>query len=446
MEPIHALPHSLEAEQYLLGALLVKPAAFMELPHDLKPEHFYAPVHGRLYALMSAMTDKQEQWDAASLAHHFRDDPDLEERGGAQYLFDLAGSCVLTVAAPNYAKLIRNTWQLREIVSLCTTARELTMGFDAQPEDILAEIEKGMTNIVSTRSAQIYTSANAVDRTLAYIERLRNGGGGIKTGIPTLDDKINGLHGGALYILAGRPAMGKTALALSISDNISATTPILMCSLEMPVEELTMRLIAGRTAIPVSVQRSDRVLNPVQTHMILEAAQDIRGRHMTIEDTSGVSVHHIKALARRHKRKYGRFVLVIDYLGLIAVNQKTQNKVHQIEEITVNLKWLAKELDIPVLLLSQLSRALEQRQDKRPMLSDLRDSGAIEQDADVVMFVYRDCMYRKEAAAPMFKGGPMPDQHDTPSDAAEVIIGKNRQGETGTAHMSFDGNRQRFYS
>jgi replicative DNA helicase len=227
---------------------------------------------------------------------------------------------------------------------------------------------------------------------------------------------------------------------------------VLFCSLEMPTEELTMRLISSRTPIPVSVQRSSRALTPDQTHAIVEASQAIKELKLTISDTSGVDVHHIKSMARKHYRRHGHFLLIVDYLGLIATNHKIQNKVHQIEEITIAMKWLAKELNIPILLLAQLSRALEQRTDKRPMLSDLRDSGSIEQDADVVMFVYRDAVYAQKDNKRHFLKKLSPQaiastglDISIDKNTAEIVIGKNRQGEIGTVHLRFDGVQQRFY-
>lgn len=421
-------PHNIEAEQALLSAILVKPEIVDDLP-DLRAEHFYAPVHQRIYEAVTA-----KEGGAEGLRHIFDTDAELLERGGGQYLIDLKASVVTTVGAPHYAKTLQDLFNRRRMIE---AAQELVvMAAEDYEADITAEAEKLLTGF-GEKSAATYTAAQAVTSAIALMDEIRKGRGGIRTGIPALDEKLGGLYPGCLYIIAARPGMGKTALALNMADNISAETDVLFHSLEMPADELAMRMIAARSGVPVGIQRSDRVLHRSQMDAIMQAQGDVQERRLVVDDQAGIGVQRIIAGARRFKRKHGRFALFIDYLGLIAGDRKIQNRVHQIEQITTGLKTLAKELSIPVVLLSQLNRTVEQRTDKRPGLSDLRDSGSIEQDADVVMFVYRDDYYQRETSllmpqAPKVQGG------------AEILIEKNRQGERGTVLLSFDGARQRF--
>ncbi len=451
------LPHNQDAEQGLLGCLLIRNAALDDIAY-MRPEHFYMPAHQRIFQAIINHVSGSRNASPVTLKNYFEKDEDLKEVGGAQYLADLAGSVVSTLNVPHYAQQILELYTRRGLIAMAGDIIQKSNNFEETPSDpkaILSFAEAALTALAVNRACSSFTAGQAASAAMEWMEGVRDGTiSPLTTGYAVLDDKIGGLHGGRLYIVAGRPGMGKTALGINIADNVAATHPALFISLEMPAAEISNRMIATRTGIDVQKQISNTYLTPEEWSSIKGARAEMMQRKFTIEDSAGIDVYEIASLARRHKRKHGKFLLVIDYLGLVLSDRGIQNKVHQIEEITASLKRLAKELDIPIMLLCQLSRAVEAREDKRPNLSDLRDSGAIEQDADVVLFCYRE-EYYAEREPPQKKANMSSDQHNIKYAAwqadlaeirgkAEIIIAKNRQGRTGIVPMNFNGSRQRF--
>ena len=450
-------PHNMEAEQGLLGALLYDNRAYDRIADKLKPDEFYFAQHARIYAAIIESIEAGRQASPVTLKDRFENDPDLQNVGGARYLAELLASVVSVFNAEDYAVTIRGMHRRRAIIRLAAEMRDIASRDCRDAEEILADAERALTALSDEKQGDIAPVSSAVTDARKWMDDVKSGRlVQFKTGYKELDYKSGGLFGKTLYIIAGRPGMGKTALAVNIADNIGKEKPVLFLSLEMPASELGMRLIAARTGISVSAQREVHGLSSADWENIDAAEKDIAALNLSIFDTPGISLSGIKSSARRFWRKHGPFVLIIDYLTLIKMDRGIANRVHQIEEITVGLKRLAKELDIPVILLSQLNRGLESRDDKKPNLGDLRDSGSIEQDADVVMFTYREEYYLSRSE-PVRKSGQSETKYaEAYADweaqlkrsrgGAEIIIAKNRQGRTGIVPMRFDGDRQRFYS
>lgn len=450
-------PYNQEAEQGLLGCIFLDNSVFDQIALITEEAHFYVPVHGRIFAAIKTALAKNIVASPVQLANQFQNDPDLENLGGSSYLADLAACVFSAFNATDYAETIKDLWQRRELLKAATFIKEKAMDFKLENRGkALEEAEKIITDLGNHRSSTTYTAGQAVEKARKWMKAVRQGNiQQYHTGLDSLDKKIGGLFAGRLYILGARPGMGKTALALNIADHISINSPVLFMSLEMPAEEIGMRLEASRTGISVGKMQGTEDFDMVEIQALQESLRDIVTRNLYIEDSSGITIHGIKSLARRHKRQHGKFVFFIDYLGLITPDHEIKNKVHQIEDITTNLKRLAKELEIPIVLLCQLSRGLEGREDKRPALADLRDSGSIEQDADVVMFIYRPEYYdsgikpvrSKKETEEKFQErmAAWERNYYANKGKAEIIIAKNRQGTAGTVTINFNGKSQKFY-
>lgn len=464
---LETAPHNLDAEQALLGALLYDNEIYHRVADWLKTEHFYDPVHGRIYETAADLIGKGSLADAVVLKTHFEQDDGLREIGGATYLAILIESAADSAAAPEYARIIYELALRRELIRLGDemsrtahtdndmAARQMIERIEQQLF-VLAEEGTSSKGFVSFKQAL----ADAVDTAAAAYER--DGGlSGISTGLQSLDRTLGGMHPSDLIILAGRPSMGKTALSTNIAfdvarnyqfeiqpDGTKKTTKggvVAFFSLEMSAEQLATRLIADYTGIPGFMIRQGTI-DSTQYEEIRDAVLEIQSLPLFIDDTGGLPIAALAARARRMKRTHGLDLIVVDYLQLVTSSKAGEGRVQEISDVTQNLKALAKELDVPVIALSQLSRQVENREDKKPQLSDLRESGSIEQDADVVLFVYREAYY-KEREKP---------REDTPEylaweeefrrieKLAEVIIGKQRHGAIGTAKMAFDGARTKF--
>ncbi|MCK5612034.1 AAA family ATPase [Candidatus Pacearchaeota archaeon] len=438
-------------EQAFLGALLTNNKIYDLVSPDFNSAYFFNPVHTRIYDVIATMLDDGRTPAIPLLAKHFADDPDLEHVGGARYLADLADNLISIVAAPDYAKEIYTLHIARMIEAQSQRIKEIS-NETSDAEKKIAEVEEIAFSLRVEKAGEIKSSETSVNEALKTIEYAQKGFNGIETGLPSLDDIIKGFRPSSLYVLAARPAMGKTALAVTMAENIAeANKKVLFFSLEMDAGQLQQRYIARITGISVDDQMGTLPENKLDE--IITACADIGTRSLWIDDQPAQTVNVMLSKSRRHMRIHGIDIIVIDYLGLIAPNDKKANKVHQIEQITTGLKRMSKLLKVPVVLLSQLSRALESRPDKRPVLSDLRDSGAIEQDADVVMFIYRHEMYMTSPPAKSKGGGKQysdditqwEEEKERCKGKAEIIVGKNRQGSTRTAYVTFDGRRQEFY-
>ncbi len=455
-------PHNEEAEQALLGALLTNNRALDKVSGFLRPEHFHDPLHQRIYAAIVEHVEAGRTANAITLRQFFEDDANPNEDGPA-YLAELVAQVVTVGSAADYGRIIHDMFMRRQLIELAADidrdARRHELDVPAADQIARAEADLAALADISrngdTRSsgpAPLDAALDEAVEAIALAQGCVDGVSGVPTGLVDLNRKTGGLQRGDLIIIAARPSMGKTALALNIATNAAdAGYFTAFDSLEMKRAALAQRLIARRSGVPVPAQR--RPLTVAQRVAVEEAAAGLRGLRLMIDD-GAASASQIRARARAQKRKSGLDLLMIDYLGLIEPADERAPKVYQIEQTTRALKATAKELDIPVVLLVQLSRAVEQREDKRPTLADLRDSGAIEQDADVVMFVYRE-QYYLERAEPTRR----PDEDQSKfndryaawqqrcgevHNMADIIIAKQRQGEIGTVRLYFDGARQEF--
>jgi replicative DNA helicase len=465
-EPV---PHNIEAEQQLLGVILTNNDVYDRISSLVRAEHFYDPVHARIFEIAAARIQKNALASPVTLKAFLEDDPGLRELGGPAYLARLAGAAISAFAARDYAQMIYDLAVRRELMVLGRdiSARAAKVDVESEPRDQIIEAEQRLYKLGeqghAERGFQSFLKAVTDAVNVANAAYQRDGGlAGISTGLIDLDKKLGGLHPSDLLILAGRPSMGKTSLATNIAFNIAKAHRrgrlpdgsegsveggvVGFFSLEMSAEQLAARILSEASEVPSEqIRRGD--MTEAEFRRFVEAAKALESCPLYIDDTPALPISQVAARARRLKRTHGLDLLIIDYLQLLKAASAKENRVNEVSEITQGLKAIAKELDIPVIALSQLSRAVEAREDKRPQLSDLRESGSIEQDADVVMFVYREEYYREREK---------PGDHDLEKIAqwqqlmeqvhgkAEVIIGKQRHGPIGTVELSFEGRFTRF--
>jgi replicative DNA helicase len=470
-EPIATAPHNLQAEQALLGAMLFDNAAYERLSDRLQARHFYEPFHQRLFQAMEEYIRKGQLAEPIMLMERFRRDPAFEDLGGLRYLADLVDRAPPAANAADYARIVYDLALRREVLRISgDMAKNAVEDAETEAREQIEAAEQQLYSLAesgaSSTGFQTFADAlqGAVEMTAEAFSR--DGGlAGISTGLIDLDQKLGGLHKSDLLILAGRPSMGKTALATNIAFHVArnyAWEPqadgsrktvnggvVAFYSLEMSAEQLAMRLLAD-----VSGVSSDRLrkgeIDQHEFARVRDAALEIQESPFYIDATGGLSISKLTARARRLKRSVGLDLIVVDYLQLVTTGgdgqRGTDNRVQEVSQITMGLKSLAKELAVPVVALSQLSRQVESRDDKRPQLSDLRESGSIEQDADCVMFVFREAYY-KGRAEPR-EGSPehlqWQEEMDQIRHVAEVIIGKQRHGPIGTVRLSFNDDTVRF--
>jgi replicative DNA helicase len=462
------LPHNIEAEQQLLGAILTNNDIYDRIAALVKPDHFYDPVHQRIFEIAAARIQKNALASPVTLKAFLEDDPGLRELGGPAYLVRLAGAAISAFAARDYAQMIYDLAVRRELIALGRdiAAQAAKVDVASEPREQITDAEQRLYKLgeqgVAERGFQSFLRAVTAAVDVANAAYQRGGGlSGISTGLIDLDKKLGGLHPSDLIILAGRPSMGKTSLATNIAFNIAKAHRrgrkpdgtegaieggcVGFFSLEMSAEQLAARILSEASEVPSEqIRRGD--MTEVEFRRFVEAAKALENCPLYIDDTPALPISQVAARARRLKRTHGLDVLMVDYLQLLKGSSK-DNRVQEVSEITQGLKAIAKELHIPVIALSQLSRQVESREDKRPQLSDLRESGSIEQDADVVMFVYRDEYYKEREK---------PGEHELEKMAAwqaimeqvhgkaEVILGKQRHGPIGTVELSFEGRFTRF--
>jgi len=468
-----AAPHSLEAEQALLGAILFDNETFNRITDRLKPEHFYDPVHGKIFEAFVKLIPAGRLADGVTLAEHFRSFNALSEIGGAQYLLSLLENAArLTAQSQEYAELIYDLALRRQLIVI---GEDIAAAAASPPEGVggvecLEEAERQLfalaENGVASKGFTDFGSALAIsiDIAAAAYEN-KSDVSGISTGLSDLDRMLGGMHQSDLVILAGRPSMGKTALALNIAFNIARARleanergeqaepgrrlpggVVGFFSLEMSAEQLATRLLSDAASIESDKIRRGQISKQEYVTLRDEAAKLAR-LPLHIDETGGISIAQLMARARRLQRTVGLDCLVIDYLQLVtSATRRGDGRVQEVSEITMGLKTLAKDLHVPILALSQLSRQVEQREDKRPQLSDLRESGSIEQDADMVLFVYRESYYleRAEPRAGSDEHMAWQRQMDEVRNQAEVIIGKQRHGPIGKVKLYFDSRYTRF--
>ena len=397
-------PHNLEAEQALLGAILVNNRSYERVSEFLRPEHFADPVHGRIFASCAKLIDRGQIATPVTLKGLFDQDEALAEVGGAQYLVKLAASVVTVINAADYGREIRDCYLRRELIEIgeAVVNDAFDRDLDTAAQELIEKAENQLFTLAETGEGEngLKELKLALMESVAQAEAAykRDGGlAGYSTGLIDIDNLLGGLHPSDLLILAARPAMGKSTLASNIAFHIATASmddpetppqPVAFFSLEMSAEQLATRILSERTGIASEKLRRGQLDNE-DFGKLVEASQDLERAPMFIDDTPAIPISTLRTRARRLKRQHGLALIVVDYLQLMrpAPGARIDNRVQEISAISQGLKAIAKELDVPVLALSQLSRAVEQREDKRPVLADLRESGSIEQDADIVMFI-----------------------------------------------------------
>ena len=463
------MPHNIEAEQQLLGAILTNNEVYDRVAQTIRPEHFYDPVHARIYQIAEERITANMLASPVTLKAYMADDEGLKSLGGAAYLARLAGAAISSFAARDYAQMIYEMHVRRQLMHLGAdiSAKAARMEAKGDPKEQITEAEQALYKLAETGSAstgfQSFLTAVTDAVRVANAAYQRDGGlAGISTGLVDLDRKLGGLHPSDLLILAGRPAMGKTSLATNIAFNIARAYKrgkrpdgsegainggvVGFFSLEMSAEQLAARILSEASEVPSDQIRRGEMTED-EFRRFVDAAKALEACPLYIDDTPALPISQLAARARRLKREHGLDAIIVDYLQLVRPAAAKDSRVNEVSEITQGLKAIAKELDIPVIALSQLSRQVEAREDKRPQLSDLRESGSIEQDADVVMFVFREEYYaeREEPSAEKTEAvAAWQDRMERLHGKAEVIIGKQRHGPIGTVELSFEGRFTRF--
>ncbi|MBY8977653.1 replicative DNA helicase [Rhodobacteraceae bacterium NNCM2] len=462
-------PHNIEAEQALLGALLLNNDCFDRIDAVLQAHHFFDPVHRRIYELAARHIQRGNLASPVSLKPYLADDEGLKELGGTDYLVRLAEATISIVSVRDYARSVRDLALRRDLIRIGAEIQDRATQFDpdSEPGEQITEAEQALYTLGEKGKYEggfVDFAKAAADAANVVNAAFQRGGGlaGISTGLAELDYKLGGLRKSDLLILAGRPSMGKTALATNIAFNVAKRYKygekpdgtkgaveggvVGFFSLEMSSEQLANRILAAEAQIKGHELLSGRI-EENDFRRFLEVARDLETIKLFIDDTPALPISSLAARARRLKRTEGLDVMVIDYLQLARpASTKDQGRVNEVSEITQGLKAIAKELDIPVIALSQLSRQVEARDDKRPQLSDLRESGSIEQDADVVMFVFREEYYH-ERMKPAEDDPKFPEWQEKAErlfGRAEVIIGKQRHGPIGTVDLHFEGKYTKF--
>jgi replicative DNA helicase len=419
----------------VLGSMLIDKEVIPVVMEILKPEDFYRPDHKEIYDIIIELFDRAEPIDLITVSERLKLHGKLELIGGLEYLSNIATAVPTTANIKNYSKIVEEKALLRKLIRASSDIVDL--GFNANEEVtyILDKAEQGIFDILQKRSSQGFVPIKDVlVDTFNKLEELYNNKGNI-TGIPTgfadLDFKTSGLHNSDLILIAARPAMGKTAFALNLAQNaaVHSQVPLAVFSLEMSRDQLVNRMLSSEAMVDGSKMRTGQ-LEDNDWQKVAKALGPLSDAPIFIDDTPGVSITEIRAKCRRLKLEHNLGLVIIDYLQLMSGSRsKSENRQQEISEISRSLKVLAKEINVPVITLSQLSRASETRTDHRPILSDLRESGAIEQDADIVMFLYRDDYYNPETDK---------------KNIAELIIAKHRNGSTGTIELVWLGQYTKF--
>jgi replicative DNA helicase len=421
------LPSHVEAEKSVLGALLLNDENLTKVAELLTPQDFYIPAHTTIYAAIVTIAQKMERLDIVTLQNELEKKGVLDDVGGLMYLLSLQEDIPSIGLIEQHAKIVKEKSVLRELINSATTI--ITSCYNQDQDDIstiLDDAEKTIFNISNKRTDQNFVQLNIwLKKTFQHLSDIKSNAGGltgVTSGFGVLDKMTAGFQPGDLVILAARPSMGKTALALNIAANAATNGEgVGFFSLEMGAEQLTLRLLSTESGIGHQNIRNATITSDEWVELTNVAAR-LAQMPMFIDDTAGLDIMALRTKARKLKAQSNVSMIVIDYLQLLHSGKKHENRHQEVSEISRTLKALAKELGVPIIALSQLSRAVDSRMDKRPMLSDLRESGAIEQDADVIMFLYRDVVYNPDTESPSL---------------SELILGKQRNGPTGTVNLNF---------
>ncbi|MCK5769635.1 MAG: replicative DNA helicase [Algiphilus sp.] len=440
--PVKQPPHSIEAEQSVLGGLMLNNNAWLELAGRLAEDDFYREDHRLIFRGIRELLETGKPCDFVTLSEYLRGRGGLDPAGGLSYLGALANDTPSAANVLAYADIVRERAVLRSLIKVGQEIADL--GFRPGEQTYSDLMESAEQRVFAIRekgergNQEFQHVGQALDKVEERLQTLRDNPDqltGVPTGLSDLDRKIHGLSPGDLLIVAGRPGMGKTSFAMNIAENVALREghPVGVFSMEMGADQLAMRVLASYCRMDQSALRSGQIADH-EWDWLAQASRDIREAPLYIDETPALSPLELRARARRMKRRHGLSLLVVDYIQLMQVPGTRENRTNEISQISRNLKALAKELEVPVIALSQLSREVEKRENKRPVMSDLRESGSIEQDADIVIFIYRDAYYRR-------KEGEMAGDDD---NRTEIIVAKHRNGPTGTVHVAFLGASTRF--
>jgi replicative DNA helicase len=454
------LPSNIEAEQSLIGSVLVNNDIIDEISNIVNSSKFFDPIHRKIYEVVESLNNKGMIANPITLKNYFENDSGLSEVGGVDYLVKLTRFSSSMKQAVDYAKIIHEMYVKRELIFISDGIEDQAKDDQAEKtgENIIEDAEKSLFDLAERGNfSQTFLKFNqALDQTIEMATlamKSDQGIVGVPTGLTDLDEKLGGLHKSDLIIIAGRPSMGKTALATNIAyyaaKNIQENNEkgsVAFFSLEMSSEQLSTRILSEQARISSSEIRRGKASEETLNRYI-ETSRNIYDLPLYIDETPAIAISTLSNRARRIKRLFGLKLIVVDYIQLMRTNtNRMDGRVQEVSEITQGLKALAKELNVPVVALSQLSRAVEQRDDKIPQLSDLRESGSIEQDADVVVFVYREQYYleKKEPKQGSIEHAEWQSKMSDIHGLASLIIGKHRHGSTGTIHVEFEGMFTKF--
>ncbi len=436
------MPYSVEAEESLLGNIMLYEEAMQKCEEaGLVASDFYLEKHRQIYTIMDSMYQKKEKIDPASLATRLKDFEIFEKLGGYEYVMHLTSSTISRANTDEYIRIIKNKAYARRVIAAGEKIAEEGYDGSLDIEELLDHAEKEILDVTRSRTVSDFRKAGDVfDETVNKIAKIQEQGStitGVRSLFSDLDRMTTGFQRGDLIILAARPSVGKTAFALNVAMNAATVSggAIAIFSLEMPDEQLAIRMLAIKSRVEIQKLRTGR-LNDNDWSVINEGVQELKRQKIFIDDTPGIKISDIFAKCRKLKNDLGLSLVVIDYIQLILSSGKSESRQQEVSEISRRLKALARELDVPVIALSQLSRAVENRNDKRPMLSDLRESGSIEQDADLVMFLYRDEYYHQKNN----------EQGEAARVEVELNLAKHRNGPTGKVILAFEKALNLFYS
>ena len=434
------MPSSTDAEQSLLGSLFIYPNSVRIASEEgLRSEEFFLEAHRKIYAAVETLNGEGKPVDAVSVASLLTDQGLLASVGGLEYIMQLADSSVTSASTKYYIELIQSKALLRNLIETAQNIAEEGMQNAGDMETMMDMAEKQILDVTRRRKTTDFKSSNeVVNEVIENIHKMsaqKSGVTGVATGYRDLDNTTNGFQRGDLIILAARPSMGKTAFALNVAMQIAQLNhqAAAIFSLEMPAEQLISRMLSAKSRVPGGQLRTG-FLNNNEWNQLNEAAADLKATKIFIDDSPNVRVSEIHSKCRKLQAEHGLAVILIDYIQLITGSGRNpDNRQQEVSEISRGLKGLARELQVPVIALSQLSRSVEKREDKRPMLSDLRESGALEQDADIVMFLYRDEYYQREKS-------------EEGTEKTEINIAKHRNGPTRQIELAFERNINAFYN
>ena len=454
------MPCNIEAEQAVIGSILVSNEIYDEVSIVIDSKKFFDPIHVKIYETIEQLIAKGLLANPITLKNFFENNEGLKELGGQEYLIKITKFSTATKQAVDYANIVHEMHVRRELIKISQSVlnESSTSDISISGEEIIQNTEKSLFDLAERGhfNQSFMKFENALNQTIEMAKSAyqnEDGIVGVPTGLTDLDSKLGGLHKQDLVIIAGRPSMGKTALATNIAfyaakniEKKGTKSTVAFFSLEMSSEQLSTRILSEQSRIRSNDIRRGKV-SEKEFEQFIETSKDIYDLPLYIDETPAITISAISNRSRRIKRLFGLELIVVDYIQLMRSGRKMEfNRVQEISEITQGLKALAKELDVPVLALSQLSRQVEQRDDKKPQLSDLRESGSIEQDADVVMFVFREAYYleRKEPTLGSVEHAEWQQKMDEISSLADILIGKQRHGPTGNVKVEFEAMYTKF--